>query len=86
MVRLGIQYYWWCVSKPNWILKMWAGKSVGKCILFESKWIVIIVQPVFENLLGIIIFRKRKWRSINYDGKHFGEWLAKTQQDQIVEN
>ena len=59
---------------------MWAGKSVGKCILFESKW---IVPTVFENQLEIS--SANKWRSINYDGKIvWGVGLAKTQQDQIV--
>jgi len=49
---------------------MWA----GKCILFESKW---IVPTVFENQLEIS--SANKWRSIDYDGKIFwGVGLAKT--------
>jgi len=61
---------------------MWAGKSVGKCILFESKW---IVPTVFENQLEVS--SANKWRSINYDGKIiWGVGLAKTQQDQICSN
>jgi len=39
---------------------MWVGKSVGKCILFESKW---IAPTVFENQLEIS--SANKWRSIN---------------------
>jgi len=52
---------------------------VGKCVLFESKW----VSPTeFENMSGI--HSAKKWRkSIKYKGEPIGDWLAKTQQDHI---
>ena len=48
------------------------GKSVGKCIWFESRW---LSPPEFENVSGMQA--ARKWRnSIKYNGKPVGDWLA----------
>ena len=56
------------------------GKSVGKCILFESKW----VSPTeFENMSGI--YSAKKWRkNIKYKREPIGDWLAKTQKDHSI--
>ena len=53
------------------------GKSVGKCVLFQSKW---ISPTEFENMSGV--HPTKKWRkSIKYKGEPIGDWLAKNQQD-----
>ena len=60
-----------------YVSKMRSGKTVGKCILFQSKW---ISPTEFENLSGI--HSAKKWRrSIKYNGEPIGEWLANAQQD-----
>ena len=53
------------------------GKSVGKCVLFQSKW---VSPPEFENMSRV--HPTKKWRkSIKYKGEPIGDWLAKNQQD-----
>ena len=53
------------------------GKSVGKCVLFQSKW----VSPTeFENMSGV--HPRKKWRkSMKCKGEPIGDWLTKNQQD-----
>ena len=48
-----------------------SGKSVGKCIQFQGKWI----SPIeFESLAGI---QAKKWKqSIKYSGKPLGAWIS----------
>ena len=50
---------------------------MGKCVLFESKW---VTPTEFENMLGV--HPTKKWRkNIKYSGEPIGDWLAKNQQD-----
>ena len=54
-----------------------AGKSVGKCVLFKSKW---VTPREFENMSGV--HPTKKWRkNIKYKGEPIGDLLAKNQQD-----
>ena len=49
------------------------GKSVGKCVLFEAKW---VTPTEFENMSGV--HPTKKWRkNIKYKGQPIADWLAK---------
>lgn len=68
------------IKAEFFVSKMRSGKTVGKCILFQSKW---ISPTEFENLSGI--HSAKKWRrNIKYNGEPIGEWLANAQQEHAV--
>ena len=50
---------------------------MGKCVLFEAKW---VTPTEFENMSGV--HPTKKWRkNIKYKGQPIGDWLAKNQHD-----
>ena len=53
------------------------GKSMGKCLLSEAKWVTL---TEFENMSGV--HPTKKWRkNVKYKGQPIRDWLAKNQHD-----